>query len=65
METLDLIALVHNTYGLIISLKDNILGLEESKLTKRNLTGLTALTETIEQNLYNIKIELENLINLH
>lgn len=65
MEILDLTALIHNTYGLIISLKDNILGLGESKLTKRDLTGLTALAETIEQNLYNIKIEVEELINLH
>lgn len=36
MEILDLTALIHNTYGLIISLKDNILGLGESKLTKRD-----------------------------
>lgn len=65
MEILDLTTLIHNTYGLIISLKDNILGLGESKLTKRDLTGLTALAETIEQNIYNIKIEVEELINLH
>ena len=65
MEVLDLVALIHNTYGLTISLKDNILGLGESKLSKRDLTGITALAETIEQNLYNIKVEVEELINLH
>ena len=65
MEVLDLVALIHNTYGLTISLKDNILGLGESKLSKRDLTGITALAETIEQNLYNIKVEVEDLINLH
>lgn len=65
MEVLDLVALIHNTYGLTISLKDNILGLGESRLSKRDLTGITALAETIEQNLYNIKVEVEDLINLH
>lgn len=65
MEVLDLVALIHNTYGLTISLKDNLLGLGESRLSKRDLTGITALAETIEQNLYNIKVEVEDLINLH
>lgn len=65
MEILGLMTLIHNTHGLSISLKDNILGLGDSKLTKRDLTGLTALAETIEQNLYNIKVEVEELINLH
>ena len=64
MDTLDIIALIHNTYGLMIALKDNILGLG-SKHDKRGLTGLIALSETIEQNLYNIKVEVEALINLH
>lgn len=64
METLDILALIHNTYGLVIALKDNILGLD-SKYDKRSLTGLVALSETIEQNLYNIKVEVEELINLH
>lgn len=64
METLDILALIHNTYGLVIALKDNVLGLD-SKHDKRSLTGLTALTQTIEENLYNIKVEVEALINLH
>ena len=64
MDTLDILALIHNTYGLIIALKDNILGLD-SKHDKRSLTGLISLSETIEQNLYNIKVEVEALINLH
>ncbi len=65
METLDLIALIHNTYGLVIALKDNILGLDNSRHDKREITGLLALSETIEQNLYDIKTEVEALINLH
>ncbi len=64
MDTLEILALIHNTYGLVIALKDNILGLD-SKHDKRSFTGLTALTETIEQNLYTIKTEVEALINLH
>ncbi len=64
MDTLDILALIHNTYGLIIALKDNLLGLD-SKHDKRSLTGLISLSETIEQNLYNIKVEVEALINLH
>ena len=65
METLDIISLIHNTYGLVIALKDNILGLDNSKHDKRGLTGLVALSETVEQNLYNIKVEVDALINLH
>ncbi|MCM1338451.1 MAG: hypothetical protein NC191_02130 [Muribaculaceae bacterium] len=64
METLDILALIHNTYGLVIALKDNLLGLD-SRHDKRSLTGLISLSETIEQNLYNIKVEVEALINLH
>mgnify|MGYP007065377310 CR=1 FL=1 len=65
METLDIISLIHNTYGLVIALKDNLLGLDNTKHDKRGLTGLIALSETIEQNLYNIKVEVEALVNLH
>ena len=39
METLDILALIHNTYGLVIALKDNLLGLDNVKLDKRGLTG--------------------------
>lgn len=65
METLDILTLIHNTYGLVIALKDNLLGLDNAKHDKRGLTGLIAFSETIEQNLYNIKVEVEELINLH
>lgn len=65
MDTLDILALIHNTYGLMVALKDSILGLDNTKQDKRGLTGLVALSETIEQNLYNIKVEVEALINLH
>lgn len=65
MDTLDILALIHNTYGLVIALKDNLLGLDNLKQNKRELTGLVVLSETIEQNLYNIKVEVEPLINLH
>lgn len=65
MDTLDILALIHNTYGLVIALKDNLLGLDNPKQGKKELTGLVALSETIEQNLYNIKVEVEELINLH
>lgn len=65
MDTLDILALIHNTYGLVIALKNNLLGLDNLKQNKRELTGLVVLSETIEQNLYNIKVEVEALINLH
>ena len=32
---------------------------------KREHIGITALIDTLEQNLYNIHIEVEELINLH
>ena len=62
METMDLLAYIGNTYGLVVALKDNI---KDMKLGKRNLTSITALTDTIEQNLYNIKIEVEELLDTH
>ena len=62
METLDLLALIRNTYGLALVLKDNITGL---KLESKVQTRLTALTDTLEQNLYNINVGMEELIDLH
>ncbi len=62
METLDLIDFIKNTYGLAVILKDSISAI---KLERREQTGITALINTLEQNLYNIKIEVEELINLH
>ena len=40
MDTLDIISLIHNTYGLVIALKDNILGLDNSKHDNRSLLKL-------------------------
>ena len=62
METLDLLALIRNTYGLALVLKSNIIDL---KLDNKVQTGLTALTDTMEQNLYNITVGMEELIDLH
>lgn len=62
MEIMDLLSLIPNTYGLALVLKNNITGL---KLDNKVHTGLTALTETMEQNLYNINVSVEELVNLH
>ena len=62
METQDLLAYIDNTYGLSVALKSILAGI---KLEKQDLTGITALVNTIEQNLYNINIEVEELLNMH
>ena len=62
MEVMDLLAFIKNTYGLAVALKNN---LSSVKLEKREMTGISALADTLEQNLYNINIEVEELINLH
>lgn len=62
METMDLLLLIKNTYGLSLVMKNNLADL---KLDRKLQTGFTALVDTIEQNLYNIHIEVEELINLH
>ena len=62
MEIMDLLALINNTYGLAVVLRNNLTGL---KLEQREMTGIKALTETIEQNLHNINIEVEALLNQH
>lgn len=63
METLDLLALIKNTYDLSVALKDRLTNIKSDN--KREHIGITALTETLEQNLYNISIEVEDLLNLH
>jgi len=63
METLDLLALIKNTYGLSVALKNSLSTIKTDN--KREQTGITALIDTLEQNLYNIHIEVEELINLH
>jgi len=62
METMDLLLLIKNTYGLALVMKNNLADL---KLDRKLQTGFNALVDTIEQNLYNIHIEVEELINLH
>jgi len=62
METMDLLLLIKNTYGLALVMKNNLADL---KLDRKLQTGFNALVDTIEQNLYNIHIEVEELVNLH
>ena len=62
METMDLLLLIKNTYGLVLVMKNNLADL---KLDRKLQAGFNALVDTIEQNLYNIHIEVEELINLH
>ena len=59
METPEILKLMHDSYGLIVVLRDIILNLDDSKLNKREFTGLIALVEAIEQNIYNVKSGLE------
>jgi len=61
MEALDLLSFMNTTYGLIIALKNNIQILDGTKIDKRSLI---ALTDTLEQNIYNIKVEYECLLNI-
>ena len=35
------------------------------KIDKKEQAGIIALADTLEQNLYSIKIEVEDLVNLH
>lgn len=62
MATLDLIAFINTTYGLSLALKTNLTGI---KIDKKEQAGIIALADTLEQNLYSIKIEVEDLVNLH
>ncbi len=64
METLELLQLTHNTYGLVIALKELLLNLDSSKGKDRELTGILALVNSIEENTYNIKISLEESISI-
>ena len=49
METPEILKLMHDSYGLIVVLRDIILNLDDSKLNEREFTGLIALVEAIEQ----------------
>ncbi len=64
METLELLQLAHNTYGLIIALKELLLNLDNSKAKDRELTGILALVNSIEDNTYNIKVSLEESVSI-
>jgi len=64
METLELLQLAHNTYGLIIALKELLLGLDGSKTKDRELTGILALVNSIEERAYNIKVSLEESVTI-
>ena len=65
MDTIHLLELMHNTYGLIIVLKDMIWSFDDvSKDNQRKFSGILALIETIEQNSYNIKVELESAVTI-
>ena len=46
METLDLLALIKNTYDLSVALKDRLTNIKSDN--KREHIGITALTETLE-----------------
>ena len=62
METMDLLQYIKNTYGLALIMKNNLADLS---LEKKLQTGLKALADTIEQNLYNIYVDVEELVNVH
>ena len=62
METMDLLQYIKNTYGLAFNYEEQFSGFEPRKKLQ---TGLKALADTIEQNLYNIYVEVEELVNIH
>ena len=60
MEQHEIKELTETTYGLIVILRDTIWKFEGiSKDNQRKFTGILALVDTLEQNIYNIKISLE------
>lgn len=60
MEEHEIKELTETTYGLIVVLKDTIWKFEGiGKDNQRKFTGILALVDTHEQNIYNIKISLE------
>ena len=61
MEPLNLLGFIKTTYGLAIALKSNIESFNNSPNEKK---GLVALAETLEQNLYNIKVDYESTLNI-
>ncbi len=62
MEKQDIQELTEITYGLIVMLRDTIWKFEGiGKDNQRKFTGILALVDTLEQNIYNIKVSLEYL----
>lgn len=62
MEKQDIQELTEITYGLIVMLRDTIWKFEGiGKDNQRKFTGILALVDTLEQNVYNIKVSLECL----
>ena len=62
MEKQDIQELTETTYGLMVVLKDTIWKFEGiGKDNQRKFTGILALVDTLEQNIYNIKVSLEYL----
>lgn len=60
MEEQEIKELTETTYGLMVVLKDTIWKFEGiGKDNQRKFTGILALVDTLEQNIYNIKISLE------
>ena len=62
MEEHEIKELTETTYGLMVVLKDTIWKFEGiGKDNQRKFTGIVALVDTLEQNIYNIKVSLECL----
>lgn len=62
MEEQEIKELTETTYGLIVVLRDTVWKFEGiSKDNQRKFTGILALVDTLEQNIYNIKVSLECL----
>ena len=62
MEEHEIKELTETTYGLIVVLRDTVWKFEGiSKDNQRKFTGILALVDTLEQNIYNIKVSLEYL----
>ncbi len=62
MEEHEIKELTETTYGLMVVLKDIIWKFEGiGKDNQRKFTSILALVDTLEQNIYNIKVSLECL----
>ena len=62
MEEHEIKELTETTYGLMVVLKDTIWKFEGiGKDNQRKFIGILALVDTLEQNIYNIKVSLECL----